>query len=211
MKEQSSEKIHKTRTYLSSLGQVHSRPLFGGYTLALKGTVFAMVTDGELYLRACEQSIDYFQSGKNSALSFPKRGCIVHLNYYKVDDMLWQEPDRFLALSSQALDGALRDKEARAAVQRLKDLPNLNADIEGMLVKIGVGDIEALQNMGAKDVWKRLREINKRTAINLLFALEGAITGRHAAVLPLQTRQELQEWVKEQIVKEERSAGSQQS
>ena len=44
---------------LSPLGKISSRPLFGGYSLAIENTVFAMVAEGEIYLRVCEQSASY--------------------------------------------------------------------------------------------------------------------------------------------------------
>ena len=34
---------------VSPLGQLHSRPLFGGYSLAIDDTVFAMVAEGDIY------------------------------------------------------------------------------------------------------------------------------------------------------------------
>ena len=40
---------------VSPLGQLHSRPLFGGYSLAIDDTVFAMVAEGNIYLKACEE------------------------------------------------------------------------------------------------------------------------------------------------------------
>lgn len=43
--------------YFSGLGKVQSRALFGGYSLAVDNTVFAMVAEGELYLRACEKTL----------------------------------------------------------------------------------------------------------------------------------------------------------
>ncbi len=39
---------------VSPLGQLHSRPLFGGYSLAIEDTVFAMVAEGNIYLKACK-------------------------------------------------------------------------------------------------------------------------------------------------------------
>ena len=58
MKKISYERIYQSQEYLSPLGEIHHRALFGGYT-AVDEAVFAMVSDGELYLRACEQSAKY--------------------------------------------------------------------------------------------------------------------------------------------------------
>lgn len=50
---------------VSPLGQLHSRPLFGGYSPAIDDTVFAMVAEGDIYLRACEQSAAYRVEHRN--------------------------------------------------------------------------------------------------------------------------------------------------
>ena len=106
MKKISYERIYKSQEYLSPLGEIHHRALFGGYTLAVDDAVFAMVSDGELYLRACEESAKYCVKNASSFLTLMKRGRPVLLNYYRVDDGLWQDRERLLQLSSFALSAA---------------------------------------------------------------------------------------------------------
>lgn len=91
MKKISYERIYKSQEYLSPLGEIHHRALFGGYTLAVDEAVFAMVSDGELYLRACEESAKYCVKNGSSFLTLMKRGRPILLNYYRVDDGLWQD------------------------------------------------------------------------------------------------------------------------
>ncbi len=59
MKSLSYKRIYKSQEYLATLGTIEYRSLFGSYSLTVDDTVFAMVSDGELYLRACEQSAQY--------------------------------------------------------------------------------------------------------------------------------------------------------
>lgn len=59
MKSLSYKRIHKSQEYPATLGTIEYRSLFGSYSLTVDDTVFAMVSDGELYLRACEQSAQY--------------------------------------------------------------------------------------------------------------------------------------------------------
>ena len=70
----------------SPLGQLHSRPLFGGYSLAIDDTVFAMVAEGDIYLRACEQSAAYRVEHRNPLLTLRRHGRIVPMKYYQIDD-----------------------------------------------------------------------------------------------------------------------------
>lgn len=40
-------RIHQFRACLSPLGKISCRPLFGGYSLAIDNTVFAMMAEGK--------------------------------------------------------------------------------------------------------------------------------------------------------------------
>ncbi|CAH3606973.1 Regulator of competence-specific genes [Enterobacter hormaechei] len=120
MKKISYERIYQSQEYLSPLGEIHHRALFGGYTLAVDEAVFAMVSDGELYLRACEQSAKYCVKNASSFLTLMKRGRPVLLNYYRVDEGLWQNREKLLQLSSFALDAARKERYQRHQRNRLK-------------------------------------------------------------------------------------------
>lgn len=194
MKKISYERIYKSQEYLSPLGEIHHRALFGGYTLAVDDAVFAMVSDGELYLRACEESATYCVKHPSSFLTLVKRGRPVLLNYYRVDEGLWQDRQKLLQLSTYALDAARKERSQRYQRNRLKDLPNLTFQIEVLLYEAGITNEETLRELGAKTSWLKIRSKNRALSIKVLFALEGAIEGMHEAALPANIRRELTEW-----------------
>ena len=194
MKKISYERIYKSQEYLSPLGEIHQRALFGGYTLAVDDAVFAMVADGELYLRACEESATYCVKHPSSFLTLVKRGRPVLLNYYRVDEGLWQDRQKLLQLSFYALDAARKERSLRYQRNRLKDLPNLTFQIEVLLYEAGITNEETLRELGAKTSWLKIRSKNRALSIKVLFALEGAIEGMHEAALPANIRRELTEW-----------------
>lgn len=194
MKKISYERIYKSQEYLSPLGEIHHRALFGGYTLAVDDAVFAMVSDGELYLRACEESATYCVKHPSSFLTLVKRGRPVLLNYYRVDEGLWQDRQKLLQFSSYALDAARKERSLRYQRNRLKDLPNLTFQIEVLLYEAGITNEETLRELGAKTSWLKIRSKNRALSIKVLFALEGAIEGMHEAALPANIRRELTEW-----------------
>ncbi|QIX94404.1 TfoX/Sxy family DNA transformation protein [Cedecea sp. FDAARGOS_727] len=195
MKDVTYVRIHKSQECLSPLGDIGFRPLFGGYSLAVEGIIFAMVSEGELYLRACEQCADYFSQKSAPTLMFYKRGLPIELNYYRVDEELWSNHDKLIQLSFQSLSSARRENVQRKFnSHRLKDLPNLSMNIEVMLREVGIGDFNTLRVFGAKRSWLRLRKNKKPVGIKVLLALAGAIQGVHEAVLPLAVREELTEW-----------------
>lgn len=194
MKKISYERIYNSQEYLSPLGEIHHRALFGGYTLAVDEAVFAMVSDGELYLRACEQSAQYCAKKSSAFLTLLKRGRPVLLNYYRVDEGLWQDREKLLQLSSFALEAARQERFKRHQRRRLKDLPNLTFQIEILLCEAGVTNEAMLRTLGAEVCWLKMRAKNKQLSFKVLFALAGAIDGMHEAALPTQRRQELMEW-----------------
>lgn len=197
MKDMSYKRINESREYLSALGTIRHRTQFGGYSLSVEDTVFAMVAKGDLYLRACEQSAEYRTQHPAPLLTIMKRGRPVVLNYYRVDDRLWQDRETLMKLSTWSLAAAWKEKMQRLCKPRLKDLPNLNFQLEMLLWEAGVPDTATLKKLGAKACWIRLRKLNTHLGINVLLALAGAIEGLHQAALPAQLRQALTIWFTE--------------
>lgn len=196
MKSISYGRINKSVECLSSLGDVQHRALFGGYSLSINDTVFAMVMEDKLYLRACEQSAGYNVSRPRKLLTFNRRGKAVSLNYYLVDDELWRNTTLLLSLSALALEKAQQDKSRRCGHQGLRAMPNINGSLETLLLEAGVKDEKMLRALGAAAAWYRLRRLRKNLSANVLLSLEGAITGTHSATIPEPRRQHLLDWAK---------------
>lgn len=160
MKSLSYKRIYKSQEYLATLGTIEYRSLFGSYSLTVDDTVFAMVSDGELYLRACEQSAQYCVKHPPVWLTYKKCGRSVTLNYYRVDESLWRNQLKLVRLSKYSLDAALKEKSTRNTRERLKDLPNMSFHLEAILGEVGIKDVRALRILGAKMCWLRLRQQN---------------------------------------------------
>ncbi|CAM4275616.1 hypothetical protein ESCO107188_03595 [Escherichia coli] len=122
MKSLSYKRIYKSQEYLATLGTIEYRSLFGSYSLTVDDTVFAMVSDGELYLRACEQSAQYCVKHPPVWLTYKKCGRSVTLNYYRVDESLWRNQLKLVRLSKYSLDAALKEKSTRNTRERRKRL-----------------------------------------------------------------------------------------
>lgn len=194
MKKISYKRIYQSQEYLAPLGVVRSRSLFGGYSLSVNNTVFAMVSEGELYLRACEETAVYQRKVKTPLLTLKKRGGPLQLNYFHVDETLWQNHKLLLRLSKLSLKDALREKNGRQVSQRLKDLPNLSFHMELLMAEAGIKNVADLRLLGAKDAWAKLRRLRENLSVGFILSLEGALTGVHAAAVPLSRRDELIDW-----------------
>jgi DNA transformation protein len=147
------KRIYQCEECLSSLGTIHHRALFGGYSLSIDDTVFAMVAHGDLYLRVCEQSAVYHAATPPRLLTLAKRGRPISLNYYWVDDTLWHNQPLLLRLSALSLRGAQNEKSLRCDSQRLRKLPNITFQLELLLFEAGIHDEVTLRRLGAMAVW----------------------------------------------------------
>ncbi|MGM3162910.1 TfoX/Sxy family DNA transformation protein [Dickeya undicola] len=188
------KRILQAKAVFAPLGNILSRSQFGGYSIAADGVIFALVSSGELYLRAAQDNEDFFLDRLTPKLIYTKRGLPVSLNYYLVGEVLWRDEPRLLELASQSLQGARQDKATKKRCIRLKDLPNINHDLERLLWKVGIRNIDELHRLGAKISYLKLRSVSQNLSVNVLLALAGAICGVHQAALPQGMRSELIEW-----------------
>jgi len=63
MKSITTETLMRLEGLLKTLGEVRCRSLFGGYSLTIDKAAFGMLVEGELFLRANEQSAGYSPHG----------------------------------------------------------------------------------------------------------------------------------------------------
>lgn len=84
----------------------------------------------------------------------------------------------------------------------LADMPNLGAVTVQSLKRAGITSPEQLRRIGAKAAWLRIREqVDPGACFSLLQGLEGAVRGVRWHDLPVETKQELKAFLKEQSQK----------
>ena len=57
----------------------------------------------------------------------------------------------------------------------LSKLPNIGNVLEKQLNDVGINTVDDLVNLGSKEVWLKIKEIDDSACLNRLMALEGAI------------------------------------
>ena len=60
-------------------------------------------------------------------------------------------------------------------LEKLSDLPNIGKVSEKQLVGIGIKTKEDLEELGSKETWLKIKEIDSSACYHKLCALEGAI------------------------------------
>lgn len=57
----------------------------------------------------------------------------------------------------------------------LSKLPNIGKVVEKQLNDVGINTVDDLVNLGSKEVWLKIKEIDDSACLSRLMALEGAI------------------------------------
>ncbi len=175
-------------------GSVKSRSMFGGFGIFIDDAMFALVVNNQLHIRADDQSAKKYQQQGYEPYVYKKRGFPVVTKYFALPENFWDTPEEIISKAKIALDHAKQEREiqAQAKPDRLKDLPNMRLATERMLKKAGIESVDMLQQRGALEAFKAVKETHASTvSIELLWALEGAIEGKHWSVIPQARRDEL--------------------
>ncbi|MCL4115430.1 UNVERIFIED_CONTAM: hypothetical protein GTU68_027990 [Idotea baltica] len=179
---------------LSSLGTITSRSMFGGFGIFIDSTMFALVVQDKLHLRASSETINLFKEQGFEPYVYKKRGFPVVTKYFAISTHCWEDPDSILIQAITALDVAKNDKEKQQAAgpSRIKDLPNLRLATERMLKKAGINTVDELRDTGSVNAYKAIQQTHSSSVSDeLLWSLEGAIKGTHWSVVSAETRSEL--------------------
>ena len=57
----------------------------------------------------------------------------------------------------------------------LSKLPNIGKVLEKQLNEVGINTADELIDIGSKEAWLKIKEVDESTCINRMMALEGAI------------------------------------
>jgi DNA transformation protein len=94
---------------LRGMGSVSVRRLFGGAGLYAAGTMFALVSDETLYLKADETTRADFEAEGMQPFSYAtKDGRNTLMSYWRAPERLFDDPDEMLAWATRALAAAKR-------------------------------------------------------------------------------------------------------
>lgn len=176
------------------LGHIKSRLMFGGFGIFVDDVMFALVVNDLLHIRACEKNSKQFDDNNYQPYVYKKRGFPVVTKYFALPAEIWHNTDEILSIAQVALEAAQLEKESTTVEKpcRLKDLPNLRLGTERMLKKAGIMSVADLKQQGAVRAFKALQSIQEdELNIELLWALEGALSGTHWSVVSMKRRGEL--------------------
>lgn len=80
---------------------------------------------------------------------------------------------------------------------KLSDLPNIGKEVERQLNEVGIMTSDDLKEIGSRDAWLKIQEIDPSACYNRLCALEGAVEGIRWHDLDSNTKKKLKDFYNE--------------
>ncbi len=100
---------------LSQLGPVRTRAMFGGRGVYLDGLFMALIDDGQLFLKADDQTRERFAAAGCLPFSYAtKDGECMTMSYFRPPEEALESPPLMLPWARLAFEAALRAANAKA-------------------------------------------------------------------------------------------------
>ncbi len=168
---------------MASFGPVLAKPMFGGFGMYRQGLMFALLFDGRLYFKVDALCVGDFTARGLGPFTYESKGKTGALRYHEAPAEVFDDLDAMALWARRAYDCALRAQAPKqpkpSFFQRtLADVPNLGPASQAMLCKAGIADFAALQALGAVRAYVQTKAACPKASLNLLWALEGALSGR---------------------------------
>lgn len=87
---------------------VTARRMFGGHGVYHAGVMFALLADGQLYLKVDDESRAVFEAARLSPFEYEAKGRRVALSYYRAPDAMLDEPELAHEWAERGWQAALR-------------------------------------------------------------------------------------------------------
>ena len=93
---------------LSPWRPVTARRMFGGHGIYHAGVMFALIADGQLYLKVDDESRGVFEAAGLSPFVYEAKGRRVSLSYHRAPDAMLDEPELAREWAERGWQAALR-------------------------------------------------------------------------------------------------------
>jgi len=93
---------------LEGFGSCEARRMFGGFGIFHQGLMFALIADGNLYLKADDENRLGFEAEGCEKFSYNRQDRQTRLSYYTAPETFFEDPAACVAWARSAFDAALR-------------------------------------------------------------------------------------------------------
>ncbi|EIX4883271.1 TfoX/Sxy family DNA transformation protein [Vibrio vulnificus] len=180
--------------YINQFGDFQKRSMFGGIGLFAEDAMFALVSNGCYYLRGGDSLDDTFCQLGCEKYRHVKKQTTATVNYYEVSNLLDNRDGQLDRLVKQSIACSVKQRnfQKSSASRRLRDLPNMQLTLERMVKKAGIDDVETFMELGAIEVFDRVKQAyGSDVDVKLLWKFAGAVEGIHWKLLQEPRRKQL--------------------
>lgn len=169
---------------MAGFAPVRAKAMFGGFGIYLDDLMFALIIQERVYVKADDLSIPDFVARGLGPFTYESKGKVGSLRYYEVPPEAYDEPAHMAAWARRGHDCALRQrkpvkvKRAPKSGAGLSALKGLGPKSQEMLARAGIKTQAQLSRVGAAVAYARTKAVCPQASLNLLWALEGALSGR---------------------------------
>ena len=96
---------------LAGFGACEARRMFGGFGIFHQGSMFGLIADGSLYLKADDESRALFEAEGSEAFTYYKKDKPYRLSYYLAPEAFFDDADACRQWTRTAFDAALRNPQ----------------------------------------------------------------------------------------------------
>lgn len=177
---------------LATWAAVQARAMFGGFGLYREGRMFALIASETLYFKADATSANEYIRHGLSPFTYQSAGKTSTLKYFAAPAEVYEDAQHMAHWANLAWQSAQR--QAAITVKHshdLADLRNIGGKSMEMMAKAGILSLEDLKACGSVQAYLRVLQVWPRASLNLLWALEGALTDRDWQVVARDDRASL--------------------
>lgn len=96
------------RDVFVDFGEVHCRRMFGGYGVYHRGLMFALIAEEVLYLKADEETAEFFTSRNLPPFQYTRQGKTCSMSYFQAPEEIFDDPVEAARVAETAYRTALR-------------------------------------------------------------------------------------------------------
>ncbi|MEZ9066620.1 TfoX/Sxy family DNA transformation protein [Vibrio atlanticus] len=180
--------------YVNQFGEHQKRSMFGGIGLFQNDAMFALLSEDCVFIRG-GKLLDKKLTGLDcEKYRHVKKQTTATVNYYDITDLFTSEHPELDSIIRTSIDNSIQQRSFKksSASRRLRNLPNMQLTLERMVKKAGVDDVSMFMQLGASEVFNKVREAyGNDVDLKLLWKFAGAIDGIHWKLLQEPRKQQL--------------------
>ena len=180
--------------YAGKFGVFQKHSMFGDIGLFIQDAMFVLISGDALYLRGGGRLDADLRALGCKRYRHVKKQAVVTVNYYDISTLYNKRSLRLDGFIERSIRMSIANKVYRCSAEskRLRDLPNMRLTLERMVKKVGISDVSSFMEIGAAEVYKKVRhQYGENTDTNLLWKFAGAVEGTHWSLLSNKTKKEL--------------------